>query len=149
MKVDKMPLNVQKINEGTVIDHIPAGAGSRVLQILSSSYPLSGMAALIMNAPSKKLGRKDIVKMEGVYVEEKTANRIALIAPKATMNIIKGGKLVDKHNVQMPHALSGILACPNPNCITNIERAETTFVEEGNLLRCRHCERVFKPDELA
>jgi len=144
-----MPLNVQKINEGTVIDHIPSGAGSRVLSILSAAYPLKGMAALIINAPSKRLGRKDIVKLEGVFVDEKAANRIALIAPKATMNIIKGGKVADKHNVEMPHALSGILVCPNPNCITNMERAQTTFIEEDELLRCRHCERVFKPDELA
>ena len=91
-----MPLEVQKINQGTVIDHVTAGAGSRVLQILSASYPLKGMAALIINAPSKKFGRKDIVKIEGVFIEEKIANRIALIAPEATMNIIKGGKVADQ-----------------------------------------------------
>ena len=144
-----MPLEVQKINQGTVIDHITAGAGSRVLQILSSSYPINGMAALIINAPSKKFGRKDIVKIEGVFIDEKIANRIALIAPEATMNIIKGGKVVDKHHVEMPKSLSSLVKCPNPKCITNFERAPTTFIHEGKYLRCRHCERVFKPDELA
>ena len=144
-----MPLSVQKINEGTVIDHIAAGAGDRVLQILSSSYPLKGMAALIINAPSKKFGRKDIVKIEGVFIEEKIANRIALIAPEATMNIIKGGRVVDKHHVEMPRSLSGLVKCPNPKCITNFERVETTFIHEGKFLRCRHCERAFAPGELA
>ena len=144
-----MPLEVQKINQGTVIDHVTAGAGSRVLQILSSSYPLKGMAALIINAPSKKFGRKDIVKIEGVFIDEKIANRIALIAPEATMNIIKGGKVVDKHHVEMPKSLSSLVKCPNPKCITTFERAPTTFIHEGKYLRCRHCERVFKPDELA
>ncbi|MCX6772924.1 MAG: aspartate carbamoyltransferase regulatory subunit [Candidatus Micrarchaeota archaeon] len=144
-----MPLEVQRINEGTVIDHIAAGAGTRVLQILSSSYPLNGMAALIINAPSKKFGRKDIVKIEGVFIDEKIANRIALIAPEASVNIIKGGKVVDKHHVEMPTSLSALVKCPNPKCITNFERAPTTFIHEGKYLRCRHCERVFKPDELA
>ena len=144
-----MPLEVQKINEGTVIDHVTAGAGAKVLQILSSSYPVKGMAALIINAPSKKFGRKDIVKIEGVFIDEKIANRIALIAPQATMNIIKGGRVVDKHRVEMPHSIAGLVKCPNPKCITNFERVDTTFVHEGHYLRCRHCERVFKPGELA
>jgi len=145
-----MPLTVQKIENGTVIDHIASGAGSQVLQVLSSHYPLSKMGALIMNAPSKKFGRKDIVKIEGVFLEEKVANRISLIAPDATMNIIKGGKVADKHQVKLPASIVGVAKCPNPKCITNLERAQTAFsqVKEGNL-RCRHCERLFKPSELA
>ena len=144
-----MPLLVEKIAEGTVIDHIRAGAGNRVLQVLSASYPLSKMAALIINAPSKKFGRKDIVKIEGVFIDEKTANRIALISPTATLNIIRKSKVADKHHVVMPRALSGLLKCPNPKCITNFERAETTFTHVDNdHLRCRHCERLFAPEEL-
>lgn len=145
-----MPLAVQKIENGTVIDHIPAGAGNRVLALLSSHYPISKMAALIMNAPSKKYGTKDIVKIEGVFLDEKTANRIALISPNATLNIIKSGKLSDKHHVEMPSAIAGIAACPNPKCISNTERSGTIFVRaKGALLRCSHCERLFKPEELA
>lgn len=140
---------VEKINDGTVIDHITAGAGRDVLQILSAQFPISGNAALIINAHSKRLGRKDIVKMEGVFIDEKTANRISIIAPKATMNIIRGGKVVDKHSVEMPKVLVGLLRCPNPKCITNLERAETTFLPEGSRLRCRHCERTFRADEFA
>jgi aspartate carbamoyltransferase regulatory subunit len=146
-----MPLAVQKIKNGTVVDHISAGAGSRVLQLLSSHYPISKMAALIMNAPSRKYGLKDIVKIEGVFLDEKAVNRIALLAPNATLNIIRGGKLVDKHHVKAPPAITGIIKCPNPKCITNTERAETAFLQSkgGETLRCRHCERLFKPDELA
>ena len=144
-----MPLVVEKIREGTVIDHIAAGAGSRVLQVLSAHYPTSGTAALIMNAPSRRLGRKDIVKMEGIFVDEKIANRISLIAPSATMNIIRGGRVADKHKVAMPRVLSGMLHCPNPRCITNSERAETSFSAEGKKFRCRHCERAFSAVEFA
>jgi aspartate carbamoyltransferase regulatory subunit len=140
---------VEKISEGTVIDHIKAGAGSRVLQVLSESYPISRMAALIMNAPSRKFGRKDIVKLEGVFIDEKAANRISLIAPSATLNIIRNSRVADKHQVQTPKSIAGLLHCPNPNCITNFERAITTFSQDGGRLRCRHCERLFAPEELA
>lgn len=144
-----MPLSVQKIVEGTVIDHITAGAGNRVLQILSASYPIKGMAALIINAPSKQFGRKDIVKIEGVFIDEKTANRIALVSPNATLNIIKGSKVADKHHVKMPSSLSGVLCCPNPKCITNFERSSTSFSKSfAGKLRCKHCERLFSPGEL-
>jgi aspartate carbamoyltransferase regulatory subunit len=145
-----MPLQVQKIVEGTVIDHVPAGTGSKVLQLLSSAYPLNKMAALIINAPSKKLGRKDIVKIEGVFIDEKTASRLSLIAPSASINIIRGSKVAGKHKIQMPHSFSALFKCPNPKCITNLDRAQTTFVQSGKgQLRCRHCERAFKPEELA
>ncbi|VVB98966.1 Aspartate carbamoyltransferase regulatory chain [uncultured archaeon] len=144
-----MPLVVEKIKEGTVIDHIAAGSGTRVLAVLSAHYPINGTAALIINAPSKQLGRKDIVKIEGVFIDEKTANRISLIAPDATMNIIRGGKVSDKHKVEVPRVLAGLLKCPNPKCITNMERAETTFLPDKGRLRCRHCERAFKAEEFA
>ena len=144
-----MPLMVEKIKGGTVIDHIAAGEGSRVLKMLSAHYPIGGAAALILNVHSKKLGRKDIVKLEGIFIDEKIANRISLIAPNATMNIIRGGKVVDKHKVKVPRVLSGLLACPNPKCITNSERAETSFSAEGQRFRCHHCERAFSAAEFA
>ncbi|MCX8194522.1 MAG: aspartate carbamoyltransferase regulatory subunit [Candidatus Micrarchaeota archaeon] len=145
-----MPLKVEKIAEGTVIDHIKAGTGTRVLALLSNTYPLSKMVALIINAESKKLGRKDILKIEGVFLDEKTTNRVSLISPHATINIIKEGKVVEKRAVETPKSLSGVVKCPNPKCITNTERAETTFMSAGKeRFRCRHCERLFSPEELA
>ncbi|HIH19050.1 TPA: aspartate carbamoyltransferase regulatory subunit [Candidatus Micrarchaeota archaeon] len=145
-----MPLMVEKISEGTVIDHIKAGAGMKVLAILSDAYPLSKMAALIMNAHSRKFGRKDIVKIEGVFLDEKIANRISLVAPSATINMIRNSKVSGKRQVKMPDTLTGILKCPNPMCITNLERAETSFLRVNDRhLRCRHCERLFSPEELA
>ncbi|MEM4633838.1 MAG: aspartate carbamoyltransferase regulatory subunit [Candidatus Anstonellaceae archaeon] len=144
-----MPLTVQKIEEGTVIDHINAGAGPKVLEMLSSSYPLSKMCALIINAPSKKFGRKDIVKIEGVFLEEKIVNKISLIAPYATVNIIKKGRVFEKQKVGMPSMLCGVVKCPNPKCITNLEHAQTCFMKAfAGTLRCKHCERVFNPAEL-
>lgn len=148
-KVDPVPMNVQKIQNGTVIDHLAAGTGNKVLALLSHSYPISKVAALILNAPSKKLGRKDIVKIEGVFLDEKTTDRIALLSPSATINIIRNGTVAEKRDVEMPPSVPGVLACPNPKCITNLERVQTTFLEAGKShMRCRHCERLFSSDEL-
>jgi aspartate carbamoyltransferase regulatory subunit len=144
-----MPLNVQKLQEGTVIDHLSAGTGSRVLSLLSLSYPISKVAALILNARSKKSGKKDIVKIEGVFLDENTTNQIALISPSATINIIRNGKVTSKRQVEMPKTVPGILACPNQKCITNLERVKTAFLFAGKgHLRCRHCERLFSSSEL-
>ncbi|MEM2137923.1 MAG: aspartate carbamoyltransferase regulatory subunit [Candidatus Anstonellaceae archaeon] len=144
-----MPLNVQKLQEGTVIDHLAAGTGSRVLSLLSMSYPISKVAALILNAKSRKSGKKDIVKIEGVFLDEKTTNQIALISPSATINIIRNGKVESKRQVEMPKTVPGVLACPNKKCITNLERVKTTFLLAGKgQLRCRHCERLFSAEEL-
>lgn len=141
-------LAVQKIEDGTVIDHLPAGSGSRILQILSSSHPAIGMVALIMNAPSKKYGRKDIIKLEGVFLEGSEVDKISLLAPKATLNIIRKGVIAKKQPLKMPKLLYGIASCPNPKCITNFEQAKTEFRLEKSSLRCKHCERLFKPQEL-
>ncbi len=110
-----MPLKVEKISEGTVIDHIKAGAGTRVLSILSNAYPLNKMAALIINAPSKKFGRKDIVKIEGKMVSQEMANLIALVSPGATVNIVKGGEVEKKYDVVLPKEVKEYGKCPNPN----------------------------------
>ena len=86
----------------------------------------------------------------GTFLDEKLANRVSLIAPSATINMIRNSKVVGKRQVEMPKVLSGLLKCPNPKCITNLERAETVFVriDDGHM-RCRHCERLFAPEELA
>lgn len=144
-------LTVEKIENGSVIDHIKAGRGLDVLRILNINGKYEGRVALVMNVPSKKMGKKDIVKIEGKRIDEKSANKIALIAPDATLNIINEGKVVDKSLVKLPNTLTGIIKCLNPKCITNNERVETIFyVEKGKaiLLKCAFCEKVFKPEEM-
>ncbi|MEM3031276.1 MAG: aspartate carbamoyltransferase regulatory subunit [Candidatus Micrarchaeia archaeon] len=144
-----MPLAVEKIENGTVIDHITAGKGLRVLDILGIRSGFEGRAALVMNVPSKKMGRKDIVKVEGKFLDEKDVDKIAVIAPQATLNIIRNGEVKEKRAVRLPSFISGVFRCPNPKCVTNFERMSSRFaVERGPMMRCSYCERAFSPDEL-
>ena len=145
-------LKVEKIESGTVIDHIRAGRGLDVLEILGINSSYQGRVALVMNVPSKRMGKKDIVKIEGKHIDEHTADKIALIAPEATLNIIKNSNVSEKRVLKMPTNFVGILKCLNPKCITNHERADTIFSVEkesgGTFLRCAFCERAFPADEL-
>lgn len=142
-------LSVEQIENGTVIDHIPPFRGLKVLSILGIGENTKGRVAIVMNVPSKTMGRKDIVKVEGVLLEEKHVDKVALIAPQATLNIIKGGKVSRKDKVELPPSVAGVFACPNPQCITNSEPVETIFTKKNGGLCCRHCERCFSADELA
>ena len=141
-------LIVERIENGTVIDHIPAGMGLRVLAILGLGNA-SDRVALLMNVPSRKLGKKDIVKVAGKQLDEKEVNRIALLAPNATLNLVKNSEVVEKVEVRIPSVLVGVSRCPNPKCVTNSERVETRFVQEdGKEFRCGYCEMLFEAKEL-
>ncbi len=142
-------LKVEKIDNGTVIDHIQAGKGLRVLQILNIQVGYHGKVALLMNTTSSKMGKKDIVKIADKHIDDKTADKIALIAPDASLNIIKNFEVIEKRHVKLRSRLVGVAACPNPNCITNHEKMESEFKLEGNGIRCFYCERLFKPEELS
>jgi aspartate carbamoyltransferase regulatory subunit len=146
-----MPLIVEKLENGTVIDHIPAGMGLKVLEILKIDRNYEARVALMMNVPSKKVGRKDIVKIEGKTLDDRSVNKIALVAPNATLNIIKNSNVVEKKIVQLPKELRGAFKCPNPDCITNLEPIETLFrmeKPEERRLRCGFCETLFEAKEL-
>lgn len=142
-------LKVDAIENGTVIDHIKAGKGQKVLGLLGIDDKFESRVALVANVSSKKLGKKDIVKIENVNVSNELANLIALIAPNASINIIKGSEVANKFQVFPPKELKGVGVCPNPNCITNVELAEKHFNnEENDKYRCHYCERVFVAEEL-
>ncbi|AEH24438.1 aspartate carbamoyltransferase regulatory subunit [Pyrococcus yayanosii] len=144
-------LKVSAIREGTVIDHISAGKGLKVIEILGLGRLNGGAVLLAMNVPSKKLGRKDIVKVEGRFLSEEEVNKIALIAPSATVNIIRDYKVVEKFKVEVPDVIEGILRCANPNCITNHEYVTTKFYvinKEPLKVRCYYCERTMEEDEI-
>ena len=146
-------LLVRKIRDGTVIDHIPAGRALDVLKILGLSGKEGSTIAIVMNVPSKKLGRKDIVKVEGKFLEPKEVDEIALIAPTATINIVKDFRVLEKRRVQVPGEIKGLLRCPNPNCITNTKREpiETRFklVSIAPLkLKCYYCEDIVTEEQV-
>jgi aspartate carbamoyltransferase regulatory subunit len=146
-------LLVRKIRDGTVIDHIPAGRALDVLKILGLSGKEGSTIAIVMNVPSKKLGRKDIVKVEGKFLEPKEVDEIALIAPTATINIVKDFRVLEKRRVQVPGEIKGLLRCPNPYCITNTKREpiETKFklVSITPLkLKCYYCEDIVTEEQV-
>ncbi|MEM3736599.1 MAG: aspartate carbamoyltransferase regulatory subunit [Candidatus Bathyarchaeia archaeon] len=136
-------LRVKKIRDGTVIDHITAGNALAVLRILGVKGREGVVVSLLMNAPSEKLGKKDIVKIEGRELSQSEVDKIALLAPRATINIIRDYEVVDKKEVRIPRIIKEILKCPNPTCITNSrEPVKTTFIvqrEDPPLLKCYYC----------
>jgi aspartate carbamoyltransferase regulatory subunit len=149
-----MDLLVEKIQNGTVIDRIEAFGSLRVLEILGLTQA-NGLKpshqhriAAVMNVPSKKLGKKDILKIEGKILSGEEVDKIALVSPKATVNLIEGGKVSSKRQVELPKEISKIASCPNPTCASNGSRQISKFKNEGGKLRCHFCERVFEANEL-
>ncbi len=147
-------LKVSKILNGTVIDHIPAGRALQVLKLLGITGREGLMVLIAMNVYSKKLGgKKDIVKIEGKYLSEKETQALALIAPTATINIIKNGEVVEKRGVSLPREVEGLLICPNATCITRKEnepiKSKFVLVSEKPLkLKCHYCGEVIEENDI-
>ena len=140
---------VYAIKDGTVIDHIPARRALKVIEILGLEN--EGILTIGIGFSSEKLGRKDIIKIENKYLKKEETDKISLIAPQATINIIKDWKLKEKRKIELPDEYIGIVKCPNPNCITSKEEVTTRFkVINRNplILRCHYCERVVTYDEV-
>lgn len=137
-------LKVQKIESGTVIDHIEAGSAWKVVKILGlEEYP--GTVLVLSNIESKSFKKKDIIKVEKKELGKNEVDKISLVSPKATVNIIENYEIKKKYVVNIPDTVEGILKCTNPNCITNNESIRTRFsVESKNPLkiRCYFCERI-------
>lgn len=138
-------LTVSKIREGTVIDHITAGKALLVLKILKIQHGTNLTVSMAMNVSSRKMGRKDIVKVEGMFINDEELNKIALISPKATINFIKNYEIERKFKVSPPKVVEGVLRCPNTACISNAEREPITpkfYVEvQGDTVTaiCHYC----------
>ncbi|MCD6542222.1 MAG: aspartate carbamoyltransferase regulatory subunit [Thermoplasmata archaeon] len=143
----KIPL----IKEGTVIDHITAGNAVKVLHILGiPEKTLDSVVSVAMNVKSK-IGKKDIVKVENRELKPEEVNKIALIAPKATINIIRDYEVVKKFKVHLPDEIVGIVRCPNPNCISNarepIQSRFRVISRDPIRIKCCYCER--EPENIA
>jgi aspartate carbamoyltransferase regulatory subunit len=138
-------LRVSKIKNGTVIDHVTAGEALRVLAILDIDGSGGETVSLGMNVPSDRLGRKDVVKVEGRELSAGEVDVLSLIAPDATINIIREYDVLEKSRVDRPSEVRGVLQCPNTNCITNAgEPVETSFevLDEG--VRCTYCDTIIR-----
>lgn len=140
-------LRVSKIRSGTVIDHVRGGQALNVLAILGIDGSRGETVSVAMNVPSGHLGRKDIVKVEGRELTPDEVDVLSLIAPHATINIVREYDVVDKHRVEPTDVVVDVLACPNPGCITNASEPITTrfdVLEDG--VRCGYCETIVRED---
>jgi len=147
----KKELKIPLIKEGTVIDHITAGNAVKVLHILGIPERTKSVVSVAMNVKSK-IGKKDIVKVENRELDPKEVNKIALIAPKATINIIRNYEVFKKYHVHIPDEIVGIVRCPNPTCISNsknepIESRFRVVSKDPIRIKCYYCER--EPDNIA
>ena len=149
--MDEQVLKVQKIKNGIVIDHIPCGMSLKVLKILGIQGDIGSTVTLAMHVKSKR-GWKDIVKIEDRYLDEKEIDKIALIAPKATVNVIKDYRVVHKHRVEVPDVVKGIVRCMNPRCITNqrepIEPEFYVVSRDPIVIKCKYCEREMRSEDI-
>jgi aspartate carbamoyltransferase regulatory subunit len=105
-----------------------------------------------LNVPSGKSKKKDIIKVENKFLKDDDTNKIAVIAPKATINIIKNYKLIEKRRVSLPNEIDRIFRCSNPDCITNsaehIESVMDLIDKETMILKCRYCARILDVNEI-
>ena len=134
-------MNIDSVRNGVVIDHITAGNGARLYELLGLDS-LTCTVAFIRNVPSKKMGRKDIIKVDG----DVTLNLdvIGYVDPAATVNVIRDGELVEKRTIEMPLQLVNVIKCKNPRCITTTEQELDHIVRltdpEKKVYRCIYCE---------
>jgi aspartate carbamoyltransferase regulatory subunit len=131
-----------RLQDGTVIDHLPVGTAARALAILG--LPREGPVTVGMNVPSTRYGRKDIIRVERLELRRSETDRLALLGPHVTVAIVKGGRVADKQRLEVPERLVGVIRCTNPTCITNHERIAPVFDRVSAsplLLRCAYCER--------
>jgi aspartate carbamoyltransferase regulatory subunit len=143
-------LLVRAIENGTVIDHIPAQSLFKVISILQLEK-ISSQITFGTNLDSEKLGKKAIIKLENKFFLDDEINKIALVAPSAKLNIIRNYAVIEKKSVEVPDVIVGIAKCMNPKCITNEESVLTKFTvisKKDVALKCHYCEKITRQDEM-
>ena len=138
-------MKIDEIKNGIVIDHIEAGKGIEIYNFLSLDEK-DCPVALIRNVASAKMGKKDIIQIDADI--ELTLDVLGYIDPGATVNVIKDGKILDKHTLKLPETVKGVIKCRNPRCITSVEQGiEHIFFladKENRVYRCLYCESKAK-----
>lgn len=144
-------LNVGKIEEGFVLDHIKAGQSLAIYHHLQLDK-MDCTVAIIKNAKSDKMGKKDILKVE-CDINMLNMDVLAVIDKDITVNVIKDGVIVEKKELQLPATIESVFSCKNPRCITSIEQElpQIFFLadESRGLYRCRYCEEKFDKRQLS
>ena len=138
-------MNIDSIQNGVVIDHITAGSGMRLYDLLGLDR-LDCSVAIIKNVVSRKMGKKDIIKIDQEIPLD--VNLLAYIDPGVTVNVIREGKLVEKKKPEMPERIVNVMKCKNPRCITQVEQElDHVFMltdREQQIYRCFYCEAQYK-----
>jgi aspartate carbamoyltransferase regulatory subunit len=150
--VSETELRVSKIKDGTVIDHITGGHALDVAKILGITGREKRVITIAINVPSKRFKMKDIVKVEGRELNPQEVHKIALLAPHATINIIREYRVIEKQRVQLPKIIENIVKCANPACISNSdEPVQAKFYvesEEPLLLKCHYCGYIMEKKDV-
>ena len=138
-------MNIDSIKNGFVIDHITVGLGMKIFTLLKLDE-LDCSIALIKNVPSKKMGKKDIIKIDADI--EVNTDILGYIDPDITVNIIKDGEIVEKKSIALPERLTNVISCKNPRCITTTEQELPQIFNltdpEKRVYRCLYCESAAK-----
>lgn len=154
MSSNKKPtLKIKPIKNGTVIDHISANKAIHVLNILGLPSPESENITVAINVSSAEIGRKDILKIENRELDSAEIDQVALIAPEATINIIRDYKPVKKDKIKLSNEIKAIIKCTNPKCITNninepITSRFTVIQTSPPIVRCHYCEKLIKTKDI-
>ena len=138
-------LVVSALENGTVLDHIPAENVYKALDLLDLK-DIESQITIGINLASKIHGKKGIIKIADIFFEDEELNKLALIAPNATVNVIRDFKVVEKKKLETPKEVIGIAKCKNPKCVTNHQPIKTKFatVHESDKisLKCHYCEKI-------
>lgn len=139
-------LQVEAIEHGSVIDHIPARQGVKILKFFKFAQT-DQKITIGLNLATHNGKGKDLIKIENTFFSDQQANQLALFAPDATINQIKDFKVINKFQVQLPSSFIAVLACPNSNCISHNEPVDSRFyVQQKSTLKlkCHYCEKSFE-----
>jgi len=148
-RADSTLVKVEKLREGTVIDHLTRGTAFDAFRVLGLNQE-KGVVLIGLNLRSGKAGEKDIIKIEKRELTRDELNRVALMSPRASISIIRNYRVAEKFTVELPRVIEGAVRCKNPNCITNVQDVRSRFTVCGTnptTLRCGYCERRVKQGE--
>lgn len=145
-------LLVSKIRDGTVIDHITGGHALDVVRILGITGRTNGVVLIAMHVQSEQLGTKDIVKVEGRELKPEEVDKVALLAPYASINIIRDYNVVEKKQITLPDVILGTVKCGNPSCISNSnEPVQPRFYvksQEPLIVSCHYCNFMMERQDI-
>ena len=145
-------LKIEKIRKGTVIDHIDSGYALTILA-LTGLAESTDLMTIGINVPSKKLPKKDLIKIENIFLNEIQMQQISILSPNATISLIENYKVIEKKKVKIPEVIKKLIVCQNITCITNSQKepimSEFLVLEEKPLkIQCVYCDRIYKLDEI-